>query len=346
MRWPGIIFFICSLLAAPSVQAGDQFSVCTRITDTTARLACYDKAAGYQEPIRQPETQAVTQEPAQDATSTESAEDIPDAMASTYLERIWELSDATNNGQFRFRPYRPNYFLPWRHSSRPNQQPSSPTQPVTTAIPIQNDEVRFQLSFKTKLIEGLFDTPTDLWFGYTQQSNWQLYNRGQSSPFRETNYEPELILSTPMNTRLLGMHWRLLNAGFVHQSNGRANPYSRSWNRFYLQAGLERGNFLLMVRPWYRLPESSAKDDNPDIRQYMGSGDIKATWIGENHTLSALGRYSVQGHRGALQLNWVFPVKGRLKGYAEYFNGYGENLIDYNHRQQVMALGVLISTWP
>ena len=259
---------------------------------------------------------------------------------------MWELTDASKNGTFRFRPYQPNYLMPWQRTSRPNMQPSSPTHQNTAADPLQSTEVRFQLSFKTKLWQDAFGSPVDLWFAYTQQSNWQLYNSTRSSPIRETDYAPELILNTPMDIQLLGMHWKMLNAGFVHQSNGRSGVYSRSWNRVYLRAGLERGNFLLTLRPWYRLPEAASKNDNPDIRQFMGSGDIQASWIGKEYALSALARYSFQGRKGAFKLNWVFPIKGHLKGYAEYFNGYGHSLIDYNHRQQIIGLGLLISTWP
>ena len=64
----------------------------------------------------------------------------------------------------------------------------------------------------------------DLWFGYTQQSNWQLYNKGDSSPFRETVFEPEFMGVLRTNIDVLGMKWRFLNIGVNHQSNGRSDP--------------------------------------------------------------------------------------------------------------------------
>ncbi|WP_051074701.1 phospholipase A [Mariprofundus ferrooxydans] len=332
------------LLTATQAGAADGISACTGIADPDARLACYDKAAGHQPEASKKANVDILSTRLPEATAP--VVNIPDGRATSYLERTWELTDASKNGTFRFRPYQPNYLMPWRRSNRPNLQPFSPTHGSAAAAHLQPTEVRFQLSFKTKLLQNAIGSPVDLWFAYTQQSNWQLYNSARSSPIRETDYAPELILTLPMDIKLLGMHWKMLNAGFMHQSNGRSGAYSRSWNRIYLQAGLERGNFLLMLRPWYRLPEALNKDDNPDIRQFMGSGDIRATWIGNEYALSALGRYSFQGRKGALKLNWVFPIKGRLKGYAEYFNGYGESLIDYNHRQQIIGLGLLISSWP
>ena len=110
-----------------------------------------------------------------------------------------------------------------------NNEPQSPTRPPsqTPGGDLDKTEAKFQLSFKTKVWEDIFDTPLNLWFAYTQQSHWQIYNKAHSAPFRETDYEPELILSFPLpsswawgDTRL-----RMGGLGLLHQSNGRANPY-------------------------------------------------------------------------------------------------------------------------
>ena len=143
---------------------------------------------------------------------------------------------------------------------------------------------------------------------------------------------------------LLGWRWRLFNLGFVHQSNGRPLPQSRSWNRVYAQFGFERGDFTLLARPWVRLPEGSRDDDNPDIRDYMGSGDLRLAWQREGHVYSLLGRYS-PGRRGGVQLDWAFPISGALRGYVQATRGYGETLIDYNHSQTTLGVGLLLLPW-
>jgi phospholipase A1 len=57
----------------------------------------------------------------------------------------------------------------------------------------------------------------------------------------------------------LGLNGRLLGLTYNHQSNGRSGPLSRSWDRIMLNIGLEKDNFALMLRPWYRLDEDAEK---------------------------------------------------------------------------------------
>ncbi len=335
-RYVRVVVLICagSLLLigyGPDAMAADKTPACVLITNDSARLACYDHvdAGSEQEKILSAVQQAAPTTPS--------------------LTTIWELDAEHKRGTFRLLPYRATYFLPLRYSNSRNVTPGSPTEnhSVSTPLPLSATEAKIQFSARFKVWETLFKNNGDLWFGYTQQSNWQLYNGNDyvSAAFRETNYEPEVILTLRTDHNLLGWHWRMLNLGFVHQSNGRELPLSRSWNRIYGEFGFERNGFVLSVRPWLRLPEKSEKDDNPDMRRYMGSSDTRLTYIHGGSVYSMLGRYSFSGQRGALQLDWAFPISGALKGYLQIFNGYGESLIDYNHSQTVLGVGVLLVPW-
>jgi len=326
-----------SVILPGTLLAATPGQECTAITDTQARLSCYDRAFGLTS--SQPNASASQVGPS-------PVEAIPRA-APSYLSQAWELDPADKRGTFKLVQHRLNYLLPVLHTTSANTMPGSPApgHQLASAVPIDDTEAKFQLSFRVKAWENVFGDNGDLWLGFTQQSNWQAFNEPISAPFRETNYEPELIFSFRTDADILGWKWRLLNLGFVHQSNGRALPLSRSWNRIYAQAGLERKNFLVFARAWHRLRESDGEDDNPDIQDYLGSGDLRLVYEDSGHFISALGRYSLPGKRGSLQLEWAFPIAGDLKGYLQLTNGYGASLIDYNHSQTTIGVGFLLLPW-
>lgn len=261
----------------------------------------------------------------------------------TPLSRRWELDPASKQGLWEIRPYEPMYILPTVYSNNPDYTPKSPTHPDAPTEPLQHTEAEYQISLKAKAAENLFGIGADLWFAYTQQSQWQVFNSQHSSPFRETDYMPEMFMVFPTDYHLFGLTGRFIRLGILHQSNGRDNPLSRSWNRVYVQFGFERGNFSLFIRPWARIKENPAKDDNPDITHYMGYGDILAIYQMENSEITASARLNA----GLLSTTetWNFPIHGRLKAYVKLTTGYGETLIDYNWRQTTFGVGILLVDW-
>ncbi|MDX8381515.1 MAG: phospholipase A [Ghiorsea sp.] len=268
------------------------------------------------------------------------------------LEHIWELYE-DDEQLFAFSGFRPTYLFPIHYVNPINNTPSSPSHtPSTLSSKLDNVETAFQISFKNKLMNDVPWVGGKVWFTYTQRSYWQLYNTTQSSLFRETDYEPQLVLSMPVKkewqfSELLfsGLTWKMLNIGITHQSNGRGGHFSRSWNRLFAEFGIENEHLSIMIRPWYRIPEKGTLDDNPDITKYMGRGDIRLIYHFDRQLLSFKARFNALSHKGAVQLDYVFPLKGELQGYLQLFRGYGESIIDYNHFQNSAGLGILIKSW-
>ncbi|WP_445116009.1 phospholipase A [Acinetobacter sp. WZC-1] len=336
---------------------------CTGLESNADRLACYDglfrtaatpgtvevPAQAMPESATEPETlKAKISQKVENLFSSESSKIDPN---TSLLDRRWELSADSKLGTWNVRAHQPVYFMPVFWTNSKNELPHSPN-PVNT-VPedekqnLKSTEAKFQISLKAKALENLFGDNGDLWVGYTQSSRWQVYNEDESRPFRETNYEPEASLMFRTNYRLLGLDGHLLGLTLNHQSNGRSDPLSRSWNRVMLNLGFERGNFALMLRPWYRLDEDE-KDNNPDITNYIGRGDLTAFYRWKQHDFSLMLRHSLKGgddSHGAAQFDWTFPIHGKLRGHFQLFDGYGESLIDYNHRATYVGLGISLMNW-
>ncbi len=245
--------------------------------------------------------------------------------------------------RFALRAYKPNYVLPALWSDNPN-----PDFDVLEPV-----EVAFQLSLMVSLWQEPFGSHSEIFFGYTQRSWWQAYNGSISSPFRETNYEPEVFWIFDADGRLGDLRLRKIRVGLVHQSNGRALPLSRSWNRIYVNFLLRYDDLYISLRPWLRLPEPNKSapddpggDDNPDIMDYMGPGDLVLfTRRGRHDWTLTLRNNFTRPNRGAVQLEWATPINRHIKWYVQYFNGWGESLIDYDHRAQRVGLGLMLNNW-
>ncbi|MDF0604077.1 phospholipase A [Neisseriaceae bacterium TC5R-5] len=328
-----------------------QLNDCKQLAVASDRLACYDEMAQHNS--SPPVSANQLSSPPGSADGVMVVEPKVASVVRTpsgeSLAHAWDLDGLGSSEIFTFRPYRPNYFMPVWSMADPNDRPYSPTRGVglPDEATLNHTEAKFQLSFKTKMWENMFDTPLNLWFAYTQQSHWQVYNKDHSSPFRETNYEPEVILTFPLpeswawgDTRL-----RMGGVGLVHQSNGRADPLSRSWNRLYAMTALDNGPFALVGRWWYRLPENIKDDDNPDIVDYLGHGDLQAIYKYNRHTFSALVRPNFNTGKTGVKLDWTFPLISKLRGYIQIFDGYGESMIDYNARMRGVGIGLALTEW-
>lgn len=326
-------------------DTNNKIAECASIQDDTERLHCYDRAAGRktQEVPHKPETAGDAGAPEKTDETAVAAKE-PAVSPRSVMAMHWDLDEASRQSSFVIRPYRPNYILPLAYNTSPNQDQGLDADPDARA---QNAEVKFQISFKVKLWEDVLGKNMDLWFAYTQLSFWQLYNKDFSAPFRETNYEPELLLNFRTNYDLFGLKGRIINVGFNHQSNGRSQPLSRSWNRIVANFGFERDMFNLLLKTWYRIPETAKDDDNPDIDKYLGYGEIWGYYYWNKHRFGAMLRNNLRpsDNKGAVQLEWTFPLIERVSGYIQYFNGYGESLIDYNKSVNRFSVGFMLTDW-
>ena len=278
-----------------------------------------------------------------------NVEENPDS-GSLVKERLEREREAEANRSVLLAHQR-NYILPLTYAADPNddvyEQGSS-----DFGEDLDNLEIQFQLSIKAVLAEGLLTEQDALYAGATVKAFWQAYNSDISAPFRETNYEPEIFWVTPVPWKILGGDATLFSLGLSHQSNGRSLPYSRSWNRVYGSVVWERWRFVFHLKAWWRIPEDEKNDptdphgdDNPDIEDYMGNFEFEVAYRKYEQEVSVMLRNNLdfEDNHGAIQLDWTFPLQRRFRGYVQFFNGYGESLIDYNAHVSRIGFGILLT---
>jgi phospholipase A1 len=249
---------------------------------------------------------------------------------------------------FTLMAHKPNYFLLGAYNQKGYSAELYQEQFDDPSLTFDDTEAQFQISLKVPLAVDLFDT-FDVYAAYTNRSFWQLYNSDVSAPFRETNHEPEAWVQFTPAWEIFGFTNSANTFGFVHQSNGRGGVLSRSWNRVYANFVFQRGNFALGFKPWIRISEDAEDDDNPDITDYLGHYELRAGYKWNNQVFSLMSRNNLESgfDHGAVELGWSFPLWNYpyLKGYIQYFGGYGESLIDYDQKSNRIGIGISLTDW-
>jgi len=265
-------------------------------------------------------------------------------LADDFLDPRIEAERDSHSNPFVITQNHANYILPYSYVSEGNQ---SHIEEFGNA-PWDRSEAKYQISIKAPVYSIDPETLEGVYFAFTLKSWWQVYNTEMSSPFRETNYEPELVYAwnPQMNFGDLKVVSSFLSLN--HQSNGRHKVLSRSWNRIIAGAVLESENFFYSLRAWHRLkedqkehPDDAVGDDNPDIIDYMGNLEFTVgTRIGKAELALTTRNLLQDADRGYYELNLSYPINKRFDVLFQYVNGYGESLIDYDHRIERFGLGI------
>lgn len=331
---------------------------CALIENGVRRLACYDQVLdpnrareeAHPDEVRKAEEEADKTLPTKDAKAKEVAADGAgdEGVMASMVDRYIAAEKAVFSFSGSFVGYRPTYILPITWVKDPNSRPTSPRLGASAYdYDLEREEAKYQISFKVPLLTGMLDERTTLWFGYTQKSFWQVYNQDDSAPFRETNYEPEIFMRYQTDLKIGKGTLNAMTLGFNHQSNGQSEPRSRSWNRIMGSAAYSYDRWLFLVQPWYRIPENS-EDDNADIERYLGYANYTTVYkLSEDRTfsLNVMNNLRSDGNKTSVEFGYSFPMGDTVKGFFQYYNGYGESLIDYNQRIERVGIGIMLNDW-
>jgi len=258
----------------------------------------------------------------------------------TVLDKRTSKENSVKNNVFSIIPYKQNYLLPYYYTASPynavyiNQTPNNEK--------LNNSEVKFQLSFQIPIWQ--ITKATSLSFAYTQLSYWQLYNK--NAFFRSTDYEPEIFIDTNFDWHLMGdWYFDAVKVGAVHQSNGFGDSLERSWNRIFLEASIANKNIMIRIRPWLVLQDKTYREYNPNLSKFMGYGELTFAYKINNQviTLQTHGLVEHKGHYATAVASYSFPLTTHLHGFLQVFSGYGQSLLEYNHRTNSFGLGVQLN---
>lgn len=271
--------------------------------------------------------------------------DKPLSDSPTAIELRGRAEAAVEGGDYVITAYHPSYIMV-THDRNFDPDDTLFAQIDPDFAGFEREEIKYQVSAKAVIARNLFGSNASLFGAYTQTAWWQLFSDEgiTSAPFRETNHEPELFLrhfggpDLPFGGRVV--NWDL---ALVHESNGRSQFLSRSWNRLMGRFTLDYGDLALFGRLWYRLPEDDEEDNNPNEYRYLGYGDLRAVWAPNRNTLSLMVRPGTE--KIGTELTWSYPISENLRVYAQWWYGYGESLIAFDQRVNRFGIGVALNDY-
>lgn len=198
-----------------------------------------------------------------------------------------------------------------------------------------DEELKFQLSLKVSLLQL---GTSFLAVAYTQKAHWQIYDEEESRPFRETNYNPEIFFRS-------GNGFNYIDLGFEHESNGREEPQSRSWDRVFLRGQYSSRSFKVGLKWWSIVESEDYSDSHPEreesLKSFYGNTELELGLLINGTMLKSLSRYNPDTYKGFVEAKLLWRLAGQLYWGAFYSKGYGDSLRSYDIDNESVGIGIL-----
>lgn len=211
--------------------------------------------------------------------------------------------------------------------------------PTNKEINKQTADAKYQISISQRLSKSRLPFKTSLLLTYSQKSFWDIYEN--SSPFADNNYNPGITLIRPILSK------QQLKGGialsFEHESNGLDTINSRSWNFVTLSAVyFYNANISVQGKLWAGV----LGDENKDLYDYRGYGLMAFNYRSFNDKF--WGSFVINPNNNFSRVNTILELnlKPILSAnqymFLQWYNGYGENLFDYNQYTSMLRFGLCI----
>jgi phospholipase A1 len=257
-----------------------------------------------------------------------------DSLRTMIIEQIQALKPNYNadsvraeleNGPF-FSLYRDNYFIGGI--------------PIGDKMTAANSNVKFQLSIRQKLTRSKLPFDTYLYIQFTQKTIWNVLE--ESLPMRDMNFNPGIGLGHLIvhKNRYIGHAYLMLE----HESNGKDGTASRSWNKISFGGNLALSKYMEMqLKTWIPIIDGQ---NNRDILRYNGLAQGALSYWTPDRRFNATLLATWRAHSFSFNTQWElsFKIDNNENQYLflQYYNGYGENLLDYNKFRSVLRFGFVI----
>lgn len=213
--------------------------------------------------------------------------------------------------------------------------------PLNTKPTRDNTNVKFQVSIAQKLTKATLPLGTYLYLFYSQKVFWNILEN--SMPMTDLNFNPGVGLTKPIfiKDRFIGQVSLILE----HESNGRDGDDSRSWNKLSLGGYvMVDPSFVVGYKIWIPIIDGV---NNKDILKYKGIYSMGWQWHNPNRKFS-LSVEVTRRARGLFNYNtvveaaWRFSREANQYLFAQFYNGYGEDLLNYKQFSCHLRLGIVI----
>lgn len=212
--------------------------------------------------------------------------------------------------------------------------------PLGTKPTGANSDVKFQLSISQRLTKSRLPFDTYLFIQYTQKAFWNVFQ--ESLPMRDLNFNPGIGLGHLIvhKNKYIGKAYLMLE----HESNGKDSINSRSWNKVsFFGSVILNKNWELQAKTWIPIIDS---DNNRDILKYNGIFQIGLNYRTDNQRLQCGAIFTQRkawfGFNTQIEVSYKFNEKENQYLFVQFYNGYGENLLEYNKYKNMIRVGFVI----
>ena len=209
-----------------------------------------------------------------------------------------------------------------------------------------DDDLKIQLGFKYRLARTF-----SFYVAYSQLMFWDIYD--ESKPFEDVNYKPELFYRFLEGGSKV---FQSIDVGYLHTSNGQSGETSRSLDRLMVRSNFASKINRHSITGTFMLYGIYNEDvTNEDIVNHLGYWEANVFLtdiirIQEQQIDFELKTYAgsevVNFDQGAYQLGLIYRVGSDNFNpaiYLQRFEGYSENLLNYNKRSTEWRLGLMLT---